>query len=191
MYFASVKKAACLAMVLIAGGVFGVQAQTTGSNPASSKSVFNIQKPTISPQSMSLLDPNRFSMKQSYIASFSSSGGSSGAMGTYINSMEYRFNAPLILRLKVAYQTQTGALFNSRNTYSGLRQNDQGRMFVPSFDLIYKPFKNTTVNIAYRDYTGMSRGSYYDRYNSFGSGFDYQTDMMMYRALYGYDQFKR
>lgn len=142
---------------------------------------------------MSLLDPDRFSMKQSYMASFSSTGGSGGVMGTYINSMEYRFNAPLILRLKVAYQTQTGTVFGHKDSFTGLRQNAQGRLFVPSFDVVYKPFKNTTIGISYRDFSGMNMGNpYYNRYNpSYYSGFDYGVDMMMYNALYGYDQFRR
>ena len=189
------KKAACLAMAVMAGCALGVQAQTTGANPASSKTVFNIQKPTISPRSMSLLDPDRFSMKQSYIGGFSSNGGSGGVMGMYINSMEYRFNAPLIMRLKVAYQTGTGTVFGHKDSFTGLRQNSQGRLFVPSFDVVYKPFKNTTINVSYRDFSGMNMGnSYYDRYNrysSFYSDIDYGMDMMMYRALYGYDQFRR
>jgi hypothetical protein len=182
---------------MMAGYALGVQAQTTGTGPASSKTVFNVQKPTLNPRSMSLLDPDRFSMKQSYIANFSSTGGNGGVMGMYINSMEYRFNAPLILRLKVAYQTGTGMLFGNKDSFTGLRQRDQGRLFVPSFDVVYKPFKNTTINIAYRDYTGMNYGNpYYNRYNpynpySYYSSFDYEMDMMMYRALYGYDQFRR
>ena len=60
-------------------------------------------------------------MKQSYLMNFSSDGGSGGVMGMYINSMEYRFNAPLILRLKVAYQTQTGMVFGNGDRYAALR----------------------------------------------------------------------
>ncbi len=110
----------------------------------------------------------------------------------YINSMEYRFNAPLIMRLKVAYQTQTGMLFGNKDSFTGMRQRNQGRLFVPSFDVVYKPFKNTTINVAYRDYSGMTNpySRYYNRYNYF-SGFDYGMDMMMYNALYGYDTFRR
>lgn len=190
MRFASLKKLGCLAMVVMAGYASGVQAQTTGMNPASSKTVFNVQKPAMNPRSLSLLDPDRFSMKQSYLANFSSSGGSGGVMGMYINSMEYRFNAPLIMRLKVAYQTQTGMLFGGKDSFTGLRQRNQGRLFVPSFDLVYQPFKNTIVNVSYRDYSGMTN-PYNNRYNSNYTGIDYGMDMMMYNAMYGYDHFRR
>ena len=190
MHFAFLKKVAFLAMAALAANTLGIQAQTTGMNPASSKTVFNVQKPAISPRGLSLLDPNRFSMKQSYMANFSSSGGNGGVMGMYINSMEYRFNAPLIMRLKVAYQTQAGMLFGSKDSFTGLRQSNQGRLFVPSFDIVYQPFKNTTVNISYRDYSGMAN-PYYNRHNPYYSGFDYGADMMMYNALYGYDRFRR
>lgn len=187
-----------LAAVLLAAGAVTVSAQTPGVAGNSSKSIFNVQKPEMNPRSLSLLDPNRFSMKQSYMVNFSLTGGNGGVMGMYINSMEYRFNAPLILRLKVAYQTQTGMVFGQKDRYTGLPNNAQGRLFVPSFDLVYKPFKNTTFGISYRDYSGMSNMYGRDRYSRYSSyyspfsgGFDYGMDMHMYNMLYGYDQFDR
>ncbi len=186
-----------LVAALVAASPVAVSAQT-GAAGSPSKSIFNVQKPDMNPRSMSLLDPDRFSMKQSYLMNFLSDGGSGGVMGMYINSMEYRFNAPLILRLKVAYQTQTGMVFGNRDRYAALQNNQQGRLFVPSFDLIYKPFKNTTFGISYRDYSGMNTYGLnrYNRYSPyyyspFYGGLDYAMDMHMYNLLYGYDQFDR
>jgi len=115
--------------------------------------------------SVSLLDPERFTMKNQYIMSFSSASGNGSLMGMFINSMEYRFNMPLIMRMKVAYQTQSGHLFGDRNGYSGQPNLNQGRVFIPSFDLIYKPFKNTTISFHYRDYS-TSNSYYGSRYMS-------------------------
>lgn len=199
MRFPSMMKIACLASVLLLAGTVAASAQNLGLGDNSSKTVFNVQKPELNPRSLSLLDPERFSMKHSYMMNFSSTGGNGGVMGMYINSMEYRFNAPLIMRLKVAYQSQTGMLFGNRQEYTGLPNTQQGRLFVPSFDVIYKPWKNTTFALSYRDFSGMSGtyGSRYNRYNRYGygysspfyGGFDYGMDSYMYNMLYGYDQF--
>jgi hypothetical protein len=198
MRFLYLKGIILLAVVLTVVGAVTVSAQTNGIAGNSSKSIFNVKKPEIDPRSLSLLDPDRFSMKQSYMVNFSSTGGSGGVMGMYINSMEYRFNAPLILRLKVAYQSQTGMLFGDKNRYTGLPNNQQGRLFIPSFDLVYKPWKNTTFGISYRDYSGMNMLGYnrYNRYNPYYyspyyGGIDYAMNMQMYNMLYGYDQFDR
>ncbi len=117
-------------------------------------------------------------------------------MGMYINNMEYRFNAPLIMRLKVAYQSQTGKLFGNQS-YSGLPNSQQGKMFVPAFDVVYKPWKNTTFVFSYRDFSGMNtsnssgRYSRYNRYNSYNPGWGYGYDMSMYRMLYDWDALER
>ena len=171
---------------LIAGWTSLAHAQTSAPAATPSKTILQVGKPDFNLMKMSLLDPERFSMNQQYIMSFSSTGGNGGLMGMYINSMEYRFNAPLIMRLKVAYQTQTGMVFGRKDSFTGLYQNNQGRLFVPSFDIIYKPWKNTTIGIYYRDYSGMYANNPYQRYGAYnGRGYD----MDMYNMLYGWDRF--
>lgn len=177
----------------------------TDVNPDNpSKSILTLGQKDMNLRSMSILDPDRFTMKQQYYMGFSSTNGNGGVMGMYINNMEYRFNAPLIMRLKVAYQSQTGKLFGNQS-YSGLPNSQQGRMFVPAFDMVYKPWKNTTFVFSYRDFTGMSPySSYngyspynrYNRYNPynnsmFDSGWGYGYDMSMYRMLYEWDALDR
>ena len=105
---------------------------------------------------MSLLDPSRFTMRHSYTMSYGSGGGMGGgsAMGMYINTMEYRFNAPVIMRLKVAYQTGSSNLFGGNGSAYNMSYENGGQMYIPSFDIVYQPFKNTTVGIHYRDYRG-------------------------------------
>lgn len=122
--------------------------------------------PGVSLKSMSLLDPNRFTMRNQYMMTFSSVNGAGGLVGTYLNTMEYRFNCPLVMKMKIAYQSQTGHLFGGSNSYSGLRNNEDGQLFVPSFDLIYKPFKNTTISFGYRDYRDPSLS--YDSWRGYG-----------------------
>jgi len=132
----------------------------------------NVTQPQLSLKGMSLLDPERFNSKNQYMMSFSSAGGNGSMVGMFINTMEYRFNCPLIMRVKVAYETQTGQLFGQNNAFTGMSNNQSGRLYIPSFDLIYQPFKNTTVSFHYRDYTS----SYYQS---------------MYGSRYGYGRYNR
>ena len=141
--------------------------------------VFQTQKPNVSLRSMSLLDPSRFTMRQQSVFSYSSSGMSgSNLMGMYINTMEYRFNMPLTMRLKVAYQNNMGSLFGKTSFTGGQPGVDTGRMFVPSFDLVYQPWKNTSISFHYRDFSGMTEDSY--GYSPWG-GYRYSDPFGLYR----------
>jgi hypothetical protein len=188
----------CACIVTAAWGSLTSNAQISLNAPTPSKAILQSGTPSVSLKGMSLLDPERFSMHQEYMMNFSSTGGNGGVMGMYVNSMEYRFNAPLILRLKVAYQSQTGMLFGQKDSYSGLPQTNQGRLFVPSFDLVYKPWKNTTIGISFRDLTPMYASNSYQRYSpysrygmGYGMGYDMGFDSGMYNMLYGWDRFDR
>jgi hypothetical protein len=170
------KRAVCLSLVVAAGWSVSAYSQTPGNGANSGVSVLSIPKPGINLKKMSLLDPERFSMHSEYMMNFSSTGGNGGVMGMYLNTMEYRFNAPLTMRLQVAYQTQTGILFGSKDGYNGLPNMNQGRLFIPAFDIVYKPFKNTTFGFSYRDMSGM--GNPYNPYSpyygyGYGRGFGY------------------
>ncbi|MCD6307583.1 MAG: hypothetical protein J7M24_01160 [Candidatus Latescibacteria bacterium] len=157
---------AALIAVTVSMFASGVKAQPGMAN-ASGASILRTGKKFIPKfSSVSLLDPEHFTMKNQYIMNFSSSSGNGSLMGMFINSMEYRFNMPLIMRMKVAYQTQSGQLFGGRNGYAGQPNSGQGRVFIPSFDLIYKPFKNTTISFHYRDYSSAYNQYYGSRYMS-------------------------
>ena len=166
---------------IMAGVIFSTDVPAQ-MNPASNTGVSIMQSVTRPDQmlrKMSLLDPERFSMRNSYSMSFSSMNGSGSLIGTYINSMEYRFNSPVIMRMKVAYQSQTGHLFGNSNAYTGNPNYSDGRVFIPSFDLIYQPFKNTTIGFFYRDYS-MYQQDYY------GYGYGRNSYSPLRRMMYGY-----
>jgi len=160
-----------LLMIIFAGFVFTAYAEQPNtvdlSGNSSGGSIFRIgSKPLTSLRSMSLLDPERFTMKQQTIFSYSSSGHSgSSMMGMYVNTMEYRFNMPLTMRLRVAYQNNMNGLFSNNNSMTGRPGQETGNLFIPSFDLIYQPWKNTTISFHYRDFSGMDQynNPYYNR----------------------------
>lgn len=160
----------CLISGLFAAGAAGAAdtIMNTGQNPVIGP-VGSIGLPSL--RSMSLLDPERFSMRHQYIVSYGSGGGmgNSSLMGMYINTMEYRFNAPIIMRMNVAYQAGTANLFGGGGkTYAGMDQS--GQVYVPSAEIIYQPFKNTVISIQYRDMRGRyGNGSSPYGYNPYGS----------------------
>jgi len=162
-------------VILITGLSLNGYSQTIMSS-GTGKNVFQTYKKTKAGlKSMSLLNPERFTMKNQYLMSFSSVGGSGSLIGTYINTMEYRFNCPVVMRLKVAYQSQTGSLFGNKNAFTGNPSYQNGRVFIPSFDVVYKPWKNTQISFHYRDYSSTNPyygyGNGFDRYNRYRMGF--------------------
>ncbi len=71
-----------LLVLLFVGFVFNVYAE-----PSDGKSVFQIRNPQVNLRSMSLLDPERFTMKQQTVMSYSSSGQyGQSLLGMNINS---------------------------------------------------------------------------------------------------------
>ena len=160
-----------LLIIVITGFAFAAFAEQPNSTVDSSgKSVFqNSRNPYVNLRSMSLLDPERFTMKQQTIMSYSSSGGGSNLQGMYINTMEYRFKMPLTMRMRVAYQNNMSGLFGNKSSYGGKNGLETGRLYVPSFDLIYQPWKNTVISFHYRDFSGMNpnNNNYYNRYRLF------------------------
>ncbi len=167
----------CLLIIIFTGFAFTAYAEqintTDSSRNSYGNSIFQIgQKPLTSLRSMSLLDPERFTMKQQTIFNYSSSGNyGSSMMGMYVNTMEYRFNMPLTMRLRVAYQNNMSGLFSDNSSMTGRSGQETGNLFIPSFDMIYQPWRNTTISFHYRDFSGMDQYSdpnYYRRYGRFG-----------------------
>jgi hypothetical protein len=158
----------CLLTVVLVGvaTVSFAQQQRKTFDP-SGKSIFKTGlAPSKSLKSMSLLDPERFTMKQQTMMSYSSSsrGGSSGLNGMYLNTMEYKFKMPLTMRLRVAYQNNMSGLFSNKASYGGKGGYETGNLFIPSFDMVYRPWKNTVVSFHFRDYSRSNTNGY----NSYG-----------------------
>ena len=109
---------------------------------------------------LSLLDPSKLSMSQSYTLSYSSSGNEKTMVGLYMNTLNYRFSDPLSLTVHVGYMHQPFANANSSSLISN-------SALLSGFELEYKPWKNFFLKIEY--------GSLPLRYHPYG------------RDGYGYD----
>ncbi len=117
------------------------------------------------PKNLSLFNPERFKMSQSY-SMFYSSGRSGGMRGMYENTINYKISDKLNMRLNVGYMFQPGFINSKNNSAS----NFNNGIFLPNFDLTYRPSKNTFLNFSYRTYSpGLMYSPYYynNRFNDF------------------------
>ena len=172
-YCLTQKKMYIAAFLILVVFAVGIHAQPTAMNGPTGTSILRVPAiPKLSLKNISLLNPDRFKMKHQYMMNFSSTGGNGSMLGMYLNTMEYKFNIPLTMRLQVAYQTQSAQLFGRKNSYSGQQGMNGGNVFIPSFDLEYRLSKNTVIGIYYRDYSSMNQNSPYSpygRYNGYGN----------------------
>jgi hypothetical protein len=96
----------------------------------------------------SFLNPNRFSMRQSYSVNFASGSLGASSAGLYLNTLSYKLANPLTLSADVGfysplYSSAPGS-FGSR----GIQDPSRGSSLVlPRLGLEYKPTKNTTFSI--------------------------------------------
>ena len=121
-------------------------------NPDQS-SIFNpgelVQKPTGFLNQ--LIDPNKFSMSQSYSLSFMSSGKYSTNVGLYLNTLNYQIADPLTAQVRVGYMHQPLGGMSSQYDQSG-------KVFLQRAMLQYKPTDNMTFTLDYQQipYNAMS-----------------------------------
>jgi len=53
-----------------------------------------------------------------------------------------------------------GAMLGSKSL-TGREDMEMGNLFIPSFDLVYNPWQNTTLSFHYRDFRGLQQDSSY------------------------------
>jgi hypothetical protein len=88
------------------------------------------------------LNPNRFSMQQSYSLSYTSLGGRDFSQGVYLNTMSYRVADPLQVSLQWGVMHQPlGGL--------GVQSLYQNGFFVSGASVEYKPSRNLSVGVQF------------------------------------------
>ena len=95
----------------------------------------------------SLMNPNRFSMHQSYSVNFASGSYGSSSAGLYLNTLSYRLADPLTLSADVGFYSP---LYSSTGSFSrsGFQDPRLGSSLVlPHVGLEYKPTKNTSLSL--------------------------------------------
>jgi hypothetical protein len=117
----------------------------------------------------SFLNPNRFSMQQSYSMNFASGSYGSTSAGLYLNTLSYKLADPLTLSADVGFHTplySSGAFARGGlSGKSGFQDPSQGSSLVlPRVGLEYRPSKNTTLSLQ------LLNGQ--DAYKAYGSSMD-------------------
>jgi hypothetical protein len=96
--------------------------------------------------SSSLLNPSRFSMRQSYSMSYSSFGGESDLSGLYLNRMTYQFEVPLTLQIDVGLFHKPMALFSDMPGNDGEKPAVLG---IPHARLTWQPSEKFMMSVEY------------------------------------------
>jgi hypothetical protein len=110
----------------------------------------------------SLLNPNRFSMQQSYSVGFSSGSIGTSSAGLYLNTLSYRLADPLTLSADVGFYTPLYGSASMGFAKGGFQDPRLGSSLVfPHVGLEYKPTENSSISLhlfngrdAYRAYGG-------------------------------------
>jgi len=109
-----------------------------------------------------LMNPNRFSMHQSYSVNFASGSVGSSSAGLYLNTLSYRLADPLTLSADVGFYTPFYASTSMGMSKGGFQDPRLGSSLVfPHIGLEYKPTDNTSISLhlfngrdAYKAYGG-------------------------------------
>lgn len=134
---------------------FAAQAQLESQNPAKVHFPSALKRgfgPAAGFANFLGLNPEKFSMQQSYTLAFTSFGGYGMAQGVYLNTMRYQLSNPL------SVSVQWGVLTNLTDT--NRISPYQGGFFISGANLAYQPNENFHIGIQYSSYPGPA---YYGR----------------------------
>ncbi|HKP94689.1 MAG TPA: hypothetical protein VJ385_02925 [Fibrobacteria bacterium] len=130
-----------------------------------------LMAPEYPPQSVSgfsLLNPNRFSMHQSYSVNFASGSYGSSSAGLYLNTLNYKLADPLTLSADVGFHTPlygTGYYARGGSQGPGFQDPRLGSsLILPHVGLEYRPTESTTFSLH------LFNGQ--DAYKAYGSSMD-------------------
>jgi hypothetical protein len=93
---------------------------------------------------LSLSNPSRFSMQQSYSVSAMASGAGSMSSGLYLNTVSYRVSDPLVLSMDFGIHTP---MHSSYPGFEGNSGADASSFVLPRFGLEYRPNERFTLNL--------------------------------------------
>ena len=129
----------------------------------------NVKDGIISHQTNSSLfgfiNPNNFSMKQSYSMSYSTFGGQGMALGVYTNSMMYKFNKNLNVQLDASF------IHSPYNTLGSDFQKNINGFYISRAAVNYRPWKDVYISLQYRNVPASYYSGYYGGYSGYNNGF--------------------
>lgn len=94
----------------------------------------------------SFLNPNRFSMRQSYSVGMSSGSFGTSSAGLYLNTLSYRLADPLTLSADIGFHTPFYSSFGGPT--AGFQNPGLGSSLVlPHVGLEYRPSEHTSISL--------------------------------------------
>jgi hypothetical protein len=110
-----------------------------------------------------LINPEHFTMSQSYSLSFFDIGGSSVSQGLYLNTLNYRFSDPLMMQVRFGFLHHP---FGAKGY--DVQNTNQNKFFIQRAMLQYKPSQNMTFTVDFQQIPQamISPYGYYNRYRS-------------------------
>lgn len=108
----------------------------------------------------SFLNSENFTMRHSFSMSYSAFAGHGIALGTYTNSMMYRFSEDLNVQLDASI------VHSPYSSFGKEFQNDLSGIYISRAALNYRPWKDVNITLQYNQYPA----SYF--YNPFGGYFN-------------------
>jgi hypothetical protein len=123
-----------------------------------------------------LFDPSRFNMQHSFSLSYMTMAGQGMSLGVYTNSLQYKFSDNLDVRTDISLMT------SPFNTLGKEAQSSLSGLFLNRAELNYRPWKNTLLQISYRQippayWLGSGYGYGFGGLNSFYGIDRYQDDI--------------
>jgi hypothetical protein len=115
------------------------------------------------------LNSENFQMKHSYDLSYSAFGGQGFALGVYTNSMFFKLNPDLNV------QTDISVVNSPYSTLGKNFQNNLNGIYLSRAAINYKPFKDFSISLQYRNLPGAYNPYMYDglgSLNGFGRSYD-------------------
>ncbi len=105
-----------------------------------------LRQPTISNGFNGLLDPSRISMDHQLGMGYMSMGGQGFTQGYYMNTLSYRFDAPVLLRVHTGVTNNPFSSGSSAQPgQSGIASMMQDAQFFGGADLLWKPSERTSI----------------------------------------------
>jgi len=143
------------ATTLLLGIFFGYAENATDLNPSQKSFSVLTEKEDFNSKSLygnsssgfSFLQPNRFSMHQSYSVSFMSSGAGSASSGLYLNTLSYRLANPLTLSADLGFYTPISSTFPGSRQNTLISQGGGSSVVLPRVGLEYRPNENFSMNL--------------------------------------------
>ena len=122
-------------------------------------------KPVNTQMGLSLLDPSRLSMSQSFSMGYFSIGGRGVAQSVYLNTLRYQIASPLMLTV------QWGIQQFPYNSFGKDSPAFKSGFFLSGAELKYKPSENLEMSLQYSSMPNYYNPYYYNRmgFSSFRS----------------------